>query len=129
MRRPGEARAVEDIDKVRVLRTDEVAEERDLVGVYLHEISRTPLLDAAQEVDLSRAIEAGLYAEHLLDEDEGPAGGRRSELKLLGSDGERAKDLFIRANLRLVASIARRDVRSGLPLLDLIQGGDTRPVR
>ena len=51
-----------------MLRTDQVAEERDLVGVYLHEISRTPLLDAAQEVDLSKAIEAGLYAEHLLDE-------------------------------------------------------------
>ena len=46
-----------------VLRTDEGAEERDLVGVYLHEISKTPLLDAAQEVDLSKAIEAGLYAE------------------------------------------------------------------
>src|SRR2546421_4385038 len=102
MRRPGEARAVEDMDKVRVLRTDEVAEERDLVGVYLHEISRTPLLDAAQEVDLSRAIEAGLYAEHLLDEDDVPEGGRESELKGLGSEGGRAKDPIIRANLRLV---------------------------
>jgi RNA polymerase sigma factor (sigma-70 family) len=120
---------VEDIDKVRVLRTDEVAEERDLVGVYLHEISRTPLLDAAQEVDLSRAIEAGLYAEHLLDEDEVPEGVRRSELKLLVSDGERAKDLFIRANLRLVVSIARRYVRSGMPMLDLIQEGNTGLVR
>jgi len=58
----------------RVLRTDEGAEERDLVGVYLHEISKTPLLDAAQEVDLSRAIEAGLYAEYLLDNDQLPDG-------------------------------------------------------
>ena len=57
-----------------VLRTDEVAEERDLVGVYLHEISKTPLLDAAQEVDLSRAIEAGLYAEYLLEADKLPDG-------------------------------------------------------
>src|ERR671938_134198 len=59
MRRPGEARAVEDMDKVRVLRTDEVAEERDLVGVYLHEISRTPLLDLIQEgnTGLVRAVE------------------------------------------------------------------------
>jgi len=120
---------VEDIDKVRVLRTDEVAEERDLVGVYLHEISRTPLLDAAQEVDLSRAIEAGLYAEHLLDEGDVPEGVRRSELKQLVSDGERAKDLFIRANLRLVVSIARRYVRSGMPMLDLIQEGNTGLVR
>jgi RNA polymerase sigma factor (sigma-70 family) len=120
---------VEDVDKVRVLRTDEVAEERDLVGVYLHEISRTPLLDAAQEVDLSRAIEAGLYAEHLLDEDDVPEGVKKSELKLLVSDGERAKDLFIRANLRLVVSIARRYVRSGMPMLDLIQEGNTGLVR
>src|SRR3954452_8149785 len=110
MRRPGEARAVEDIDKVRVLRTDEVAEERDLVGVYLHEISKTPLLDAAQEVDLSKAIEAGLYAEHLLDEDEVPAGVARPDLERLVADGEDAKDRFIRANLRLVVSIARRYV-------------------
>jgi len=117
------------MDKVRVLRTDEVAEERDLVGVYLHEISRTPLLDAAQEVELSRAIEAGLYAEHLLDEGTIPPGVKRSELKLLVSEGERAKDQFIRANLRLVVSIARRYVRSGMPMLDLIQEGNTGLVR
>ena len=43
------------VEKNIVMRTDEVAEERDLVGVYLHEISRTPLLDAAEEVDLSKA--------------------------------------------------------------------------
>ena len=116
-------------EKVRVLRTDEVAEERDLVGVYLHEISRTPLLDAAQEVELSRAIEAGLYAEHLLDEGTIPPRVKKSELKLLVSDGERAKDQFIRANLRLVVSIARRYVRSGMPMLDLIQEGNTGLVR
>ncbi len=60
------------VDKNIGMRTDEVAEERDLVGVYLHEISRTPLLDAAREVDLSKAIEAGLYAEHLLDAERHP---------------------------------------------------------
>jgi RNA polymerase sigma factor (sigma-70 family) len=116
-------------ENVAVLRTDEVAEERDLVGVYLHEISRTPLLDAAQEVDLSKAIEAGLYAEHLIDEDAVPEGVRKSELMRLVADGERAKDQFIRANLRLVVSIARRYVRSGMPMLDLIQEGNTGLVR
>jgi RNA polymerase sigma factor (sigma-70 family) len=116
-------------ENVTVLRTDEVAEERDLVGVYLHEISRTPLLDAAQEVDLSKAIEAGLYAEHLLDEGELPEGIKKNELLRLVSEGERAKDLFIRANLRLVVSIARRYVRSGMPMLDLIQEGNTGLVR
>jgi RNA polymerase sigma factor (sigma-70 family) len=116
-------------DNVTVLRTAEVAEERDLVGVYLHEISRTPLLDAAQEVDLSKAIEVGLYAEHLLDEGELPKGVKKTELLWLVSEGERAKDLFIRANLRLVVSIARRYVRSGMPMLDLIQEGNTGLVR
>ncbi|MPZ26097.1 MAG: sigma-70 family RNA polymerase sigma factor [Micromonosporaceae bacterium] len=112
-----------------VIRTDEVAEERDLVGVYLHEISRTPLLDAAKEVDLSKAIEAGLYAAHLLATDQLPAGVERADLRQLVLEGERAKDLFIRANLRLVVSIARRYVRSGMPMLDLIQEGNTGLVR
>jgi RNA polymerase sigma factor (sigma-70 family) len=112
-----------------VLRTDQVAEERDLVGVYLHEISRTPLLDAAREVELAKSIEAGLYAEHLLDEEQIPDGITEDELQRLVVLGERAKDLFIRANLRLVVSIARRYVRSGMPMLDLIQEGNTGLVR
>jgi RNA polymerase sigma factor (sigma-70 family) len=118
-----------------VLRADEGAEERDLVGVYLHEISKTPLLDAAQEVDLSKAIEAGLYAERLLDLDDLPEtasvpdGATTEELRRLVAEGEDAKDRFIRANLRLVVSIARRYVRSGMPMLDLIQEGNTGLVR
>jgi RNA polymerase sigma factor (sigma-70 family) len=112
-----------------VIRTDEVAEERDLVGVYLHEISRTPLLDAAKEVELSKAIEAGLYAAFLLTQDQPPRGVERGELEQLVAEGDRAKDLFIRANLRLVVSIARRYVRSGMPMLDLIQEGNTGLVR
>ncbi|PYC76458.1 RNA polymerase subunit sigma [Micromonospora arborensis] len=122
---------VGNVDKNIGMRTDQVAEERDLVGVYLHEISRTPLLDAAREVELSKAIEAGLYAEHLLGED-AVAGGMdrdRADLEWLVVEGERAKDLFIRANLRLVVSIARRYVRSGMPMLDLIQEGNTGLVR
>ncbi|MGN9812712.1 sigma-70 family RNA polymerase sigma factor [Micromonospora sp. BQ11] len=120
---------VSNVDKNIGMRTDEVAEERDLVGVYLHEISRTPLLDAAKEVDLSKAIEAGLYAEHLLDSERVPEGVDREDLERLVVEGERAKDLFIRANLRLVVSIARRYVRSGMPMLDLIQEGNTGLVR
>jgi RNA polymerase sigma factor (sigma-70 family) len=112
-----------------VLRTDEVAEERDLVGVYLHEISRTPLLDAAAEVDLAKAIEAGLYAEYLLEEETVPNGTKATELERLVAEGDLAKDQFIRANLRLVVSIARRYVRSGMPMLDLIQEGNTGLVR
>ncbi|MEV8509396.1 sigma-70 family RNA polymerase sigma factor [Actinoplanes sp. NPDC051475] len=125
----GNEGTVGNVEKSTVMRTDEVAEERDLVGVYLHEISRTPLLDAAREVDLSKAIEAGLYAEHLLESGDVRRGVSREELERLVVEGERAKDLFIRANLRLVVSIARRYVRSGMPMLDLIQEGNTGLVR
>ena len=107
------------------MRTDAGAEERDLVGVYLHEISRTPLLDAASEVELSKMVEAGLFAEHLLEQADLPDGVTEAELERVVADGERAKDRFIRANLRLVVSIARRYVRSGMPMLDLIQEGNT----
>lgn len=112
-----------------VMRTDQVAEERDLVGVYLHEISRTSLLDAAREVELSKDIEAGLYAEYLLGLDEVPVAWDRADLEAMVRQGGLAKDLFIRANLRLVVSIARRYVRSGMPMLDLIQEGNTGLVR
>nr|WP_277605745.1 sigma-70 family RNA polymerase sigma factor [Glycomyces sp. L485] len=111
------------------LTTEEVAEERDLVGVYLHEISKTPLLDAAAEVDLAKAVEAGLFAKHLLSEGETLSGASEKELKRLVEDGARAKEQFIKANLRLVVSIARRYVRSGMPMLDLIQEGNTGLVR
>lgn len=111
------------------LTTEEVAEERDLVGVYLHEISKTPLLDAAAEVDLAKAVEAGLFAKHLLGEEETFGDATEKELKRLVEDGARAKEQFIKANLRLVVSIARRYVRSGMPMLDLIQEGNTGLVR
>ncbi|MET7615950.1 sigma-70 family RNA polymerase sigma factor [Streptomyces sp. NPDC005408] len=105
--------------------------DRDLVGMYLDEIARTPLLDAAKEVELSQTIEAGVYAQQILDgEVDSDAGGAtREELEALVADGERAKDVFIRSNLRLVVAVARRYPRSGLPLLDLIQEGNAGLVR
>ncbi|WP_175410751.1 RNA polymerase sigma factor RpoD/SigA [Streptomyces sp. TRM64462] len=105
--------------------------DRDLVGMYLDEIARTPLLDAAKEVELSQIIEAGVYARQILDgEVETEAGGAsREELMRLAAEGERAKDVFIRSNLRLVVAVARRYPRSGLPLLDLIQEGNAGLVR
>lgn len=105
--------------------------DRDLVGMYLDEIARTPLLDAAKEVELSQIIEAGVYAQQILDglierEGETPS---REELEALAAEGERAKEVFIRSNLRLVVAVARRYPRSGLPLLDLIQEGNAGLVR
>ncbi|MFD9218692.1 RNA polymerase sigma factor RpoD/SigA [Streptomyces sp. NPDC060064] len=105
--------------------------DRDLVGMYLDEIARTPLLDAAKEVELSQTIEAGVFARQILDKEvESDAGGAtREELEALVAEGERAKDIFIRSNLRLVVAVARRYPRSGLPLLDLIQEGNAGLVR
>ena len=110
----------------------------DLVRLYLDEIGRAPLLDAAGEVDLAQRIEAGLYARRLLDD----LGHRRSvklqaarrvastvELDRLVIDGEAAKRAFIKANLRLVVSLARRYSRASMPLLDLIQEGNVGLVR
>ncbi|MCM2393388.1 sigma-70 family RNA polymerase sigma factor [Streptomyces albipurpureus] len=119
-------------DRVRSVRAvgGEIA-DRDLVGMYLDEIARTPLLDAAKEVELSQTIEAGVYARQVLEKEvESEAGGAtREELETLVADGERAKDVFIRSNLRLVVAVARRYPRSGLPLLDLIQEGNAGLVR
>jgi len=70
-----------------------------------------------------------LYAEYLLEQDQLPSGVDGAELERLVAEGEQAKDQFIRANLRLVVSIARRYVRSGMPMLDLIQEGNTGLVR
>ncbi|MGW8768339.1 sigma-70 family RNA polymerase sigma factor [Streptomyces sp. NPDC055815] len=113
--------------------------DRDLVGMYLDEIARTPLLDAAKEVELSQTIEAGVYAQQILDQAVTSAadaagssdggGATREELEALVAEGERAKDLFIKSNLRLVVAVARRYPRSGLPLLDLIQEGNAGLVR
>ena len=106
--------------------------DRDLVGMYLDEIARTPLLDAAKEVELSQVIEAGVFA---AADPRRRGGGRRpdadarEELEALVAEGERAKDVFIRSNLRLVVAVARRYPRSGLPLLDLIQEGNAGLVR
>ncbi|MDI5967129.1 sigma-70 family RNA polymerase sigma factor [Streptomyces sp. SL13] len=103
--------------------------DRDLVGMYLDEIARTPLLDAAREVELSRAIEAGVFADQLLEDHERASGADEAELRAVAEEGARAKDVFIRSNLRLVVAVARRYPRSGLPLLDLIQEGNAGLVR
>ncbi len=111
-------------------------EGRDSVGLYLDEIARTPLLDAATEVELSKTIEAGLYAEALLAEGRvgrkkggAPMSATEEELLWLAEEGERATQQFITANLRLVVSIARKYGRAQMPMLDLIQEGNTGLIR
>ena len=111
-------------------------EGRDSVGLYLDEIARTPLLDAAAEVELSKTIEAGLYAESLLAEGRvgrkkggAPMTATEAELEWLAEEGHKAVDQFINANLRLVVSIARKYGRAQMPMLDLIQEGNTGLIR
>ncbi|MGH3367998.1 MAG: sigma-70 family RNA polymerase sigma factor [Nocardioidaceae bacterium] len=114
----------------------EATDGRDSVGLYLDEIARTPLLDAATEVELSRTIEAGLLAERLLHDGRvgrakggAPKRATAEELEWLAADGRRARERFLSANLRLVVSIARRYGRSQMPLLDLVQEGNTGLIR
>ncbi len=114
----------------------EATDGRDSVGMYLDEIARTPLLDAATEVELSKAIEAGLFAEHLMAEGRvgrrkggAPRSAAQDELEWLVGEGRRAQERFLTANLRLVVSIARRYGRSQMPLLDLVQEGNTGLIR
>jgi RNA polymerase nonessential primary-like sigma factor len=99
----------------------------DLVRVYLNGIGRTALLTAEQEVELAKRIEAGVFAQHML-ETEG-AGTGRAELDALVRDGHLAKDHLLEANLRLVVSLAKRYTGRGMPLLDLIQEGNLGLIR
>ncbi|MEZ5095202.1 MAG: sigma-70 family RNA polymerase sigma factor [Nocardioides sp.] len=111
-------------------------EGRDSVGLYLDEIARNPLLDAATEVELAKTIEAGLLAEQLLAEGRvgrrkggAPGHATQEELEWLAEEGRKAVDTFITANLRLVVSIARKYGRAQMPMLDLIQEGNTGLIR
>ena len=122
---------VEETDEARLdIDLDEqVTQTADLVRVYLNEIGKVPLLNAEQEVDLSKRIEAGMYAEYLLAEDDSLDAGRVRELKAVANDGRRAKDHLLQANLRLVVSLAKRYTGHGLPFLDLIQEGNLGLIR
>ena len=102
----------------------------DPVKDYLNQIGRVNLLNAEQEVDLSERIEAGLYAQHLLDtESDKMDFKRRRELKWAANDGKRAKDHLLEANLRLVVSLAKRYTGRGMLFLDLIQEGNLGLIR
>ena len=104
----------------------------DLVRIYLREIGRVPLLTAQDEVDLAKAIEAGLFAQEKLQggySQPGRHGAELAELALLAADGLRAKQRLIEANLRLVVSIAKRYIGRGLVFLDLIQEGNLGLIR
>ncbi len=102
----------------------------DPVKDYLKQIGKVPLLNAEQEVDLARRIEAGLYCDYKLKEERDTLSSRdRRELTLLAADGQNAKNHLLEANLRLVVSLAKRYTGRGMQFLDLIQEGNLGLIR
>ncbi|MFI5779686.1 sigma-70 family RNA polymerase sigma factor [Nocardia sp. NPDC051570] len=101
----------------------------DLVRVYLNGIGKTALLTAADEVELAKRIEAGLYAQHLLETSKRLSASRKRDLAIIVRDGQAARQHLLEANLRLVVSLAKRYTGRGMPLLDLIQEGNLGLIR
>lgn len=127
LRRPHEGRAARRAGRSRSSDTS------DPVATYLDEIGRYDLLTPAGERELAAAIDAGRAAQSALDAAEGHGGelgrGERLRLRSQVRAGERARQDFINANLRLVVSVAKRYQASGLPLLDLVQEGNLGLIR
>jgi RNA polymerase primary sigma factor len=102
----------------------------DPVKDYLKQIGKVPLLNARQEVELAKRIEAGLFADHKLAEgSRNLCTGARIDLERVAGDGRRAKNHLLEANLRLVVSLARRYAGRGMLFLDLIQEGNLGLIR
>jgi RNA polymerase primary sigma factor len=111
-----------------------MGEDPDLVRFYLDEIGATALLNAEQEVELAKRIEAGLYAQTLLTESTTPGtprlrAARRRDLERLVADGEAAKEHMVRANLRLVVSVAKKFSGRDAAFLDIVQEGNLGLIR
>ncbi|MDV7172174.1 sigma-70 family RNA polymerase sigma factor [Gordonia amicalis] len=101
----------------------------DLVRVYLNGIGRTALLNAEQEVELAKQIEAGLCAKHVLATKKRLSATKKRDLATIVREGEAARSHLLEANLRLVVSLAKRYTGRGMPLLDLIQEGNLGLIR
>ncbi len=103
---------------------------QDPVGLYLEEIGRHPLLTPQGEQALARSIAEGRRAEETLSRLNGSATpAQRRRLRRAAEQGREASDLFVKSNLRLVVSVAKRYQSSGVPLLDLIQEGNLGLMR
>ncbi|MEV4542652.1 RNA polymerase sigma factor [Micromonospora echinaurantiaca] len=124
----------EESEALKQARRDaELTASADSVRAYLKQIGKVPLLNAEQEVELAKRIEAGLYAaERLRAADEGEekfARDMQRDLLWISRDGERAKNHLLEANLRLVVSLAKRYTGRGMAFLDLIQEGNLGLIR
>ena len=101
----------------------------DPVKDYLKQIGKVALLNAEQEVELAKRIEAGLFAEEMLAETKKIGKKTRLDLEWIATDGRRAKNHLLEANLRLVVSLAKRYTGRGMLFLDLIQEGNLGLIR
>jgi RNA polymerase primary sigma factor len=102
----------------------------DPVKDYLKQIGKVPLLNAEQEVELAKRIEAGLFAEEKLAQGTGAMNpDQRLDMEWIAEDGRRAKNHLLEANLRLVVSLAKRYTGRGMLFLDLIQEGNLGLIR
>jgi len=130
----------EESEALRQARKDaEMTASADSVRAYLKQIGKVALLNAEEEVDLAKRIEAGLYAaERIRQTEEAKAVGKKGEqvspqlrrdLNWILRDGERAKNHLLEANLRLVVSLAKRYTGRGMAFLDLIQEGNLGLIR
>jgi RNA polymerase primary sigma factor len=128
---------VEDDQKKEVAGTIGMASEADLtaidvddaISLYLREIGRIPLLTAEQEVSLAKRMEAGKNAKRRLSRPAKLSAEERRELGDLVRDGQAAQEHLIKANSRLVVSVAKKYVGRGVPFLDLIQEGNIGLIR
>ena len=111
----------------------ELTASADSVRAYLKQIGKVALLNAEEEVDLAKRIEAGLYADWYLKQLEAQGEkvppSQRRDLKLVIRDGNKAKNHLLEANLRLVVSLAKRYTGRGMAFLDLIQEGNLGLIR
>lgn len=131
---------IEESAALRQARKDaQLTASADSVRAYLKQIGKVALLDAEQEVSLAKRIEAGLYAQHRLDEMERAAAegdkdakltpAVKRDLRAVARDGHKAKNHLLEANLRLVVSLAKRYTGRGMAFLDLIQEGNLGLIR
>ncbi len=123
----------EEIGREGILATDEetyfrTVEIDDTIGLYLKEIGQVPLLTQEEEIELAKRMERGRMAEKELRKN-GLDPERRRELQALVEDGLAARDHLIRANARLVISVAKKYIGRGVSFLDLIQEGNIGLIR
>jgi RNA polymerase primary sigma factor len=127
------AQAIESFDDGEEVKAEEdiyrAVEVDDTIGLYLKEIGKVALLTAEEEVALAKRVEAGKKAQTKLNGSRYANEDKRYELELQLDDGIRAREHLIRANSRLVISVAKKYIGRGVPFLDLIQEGNIGLIR